>query len=411
MSTPPEPVAAAPSGRLQFSLRRLFLGVFVVALVAGAARWVYVRTIVQRETVRALHDLDIRVRYAWIWESTQPGEVYTDGGFSPRPGKVVKGVYLSVPFGDLEEARRVNRLLRTLPHLDHVSVSEQYSFQWVSSRPRSETVAELQFNANRHCALAIADLPLRGLFILSPSLDDDSLALVCESPSIEAVGFGPIWLPKPADLQRICEARHITRLSLNGSQITSKHLQVLETAQHLQQLQLHCHDWNPSIGPADLAALGELNNCDLQLLARNVSDSHIRDGIARLPNLTRLSLPFEAPADDAVAALAAAPRLRFLALQDATVSDQALIALAKSRSLEELNVAGTDVSEEALFALRDVPTLRLVTVSKSLDLDRLEAGLPNVEIAWGYVPSANHTQYRAERRASADAARAANVGH
>ena len=45
------------------------------------------------------------------------------------------------------------------------------------------------------------------------------------------------------------------------------------------------------------------------------------------------------------------------------------------------------------------------------DLDRLEAGLPNVEIAWGYVPSANHTQYRAERRASAEAARAAHVGH
>jgi hypothetical protein len=410
MSIPSEPIAAAPSGRWQFSLRRLFLSVFVVALVASAARWVYVRTIIQRETVRALHDLDIRVRYAWIWESTRPDEVYTDGGLSPRLGKVVKGVYLSVPFRDFEEARRVNRLLRALPHLDHVSVFPQSKFKLASHKTRYKTVAERKFVANRHFAMAIADLPLRGLLIVQP-LDEDSLVLVCESPSVESVSFSPFSPPKSADLQRICEARHITRLSLNSSQITSRHLEVLETAQHLQQLQLHCHDWNPSIGPADLAALGELTDCDLQLLARNVSDSHIRDGIARLPNLTRLSLPFEAPADDAVAALATLPRLKFLSLQDATVSDEAIIALAKSRSLEELNVAGTDVSEEALLALRDVPTLRLVTVSKSLDLDRLEAGLPNVEIAWGYVPSANHTQYRAERRASAEAARAANVGH
>jgi hypothetical protein len=137
-----------------------------------------------------------------------------------------------------------------------------------------------------------------------------------------------------------------------------------------------------------------------------VSDSVLRDTIARLPNLTRLSLFLEAPSDDAVAALAKTPCLKSLTLQDTTVSDAAVMALAESPSLESLNLGGTDVSEQAIEHLARCNTLRYLQVSESLNWQRLQRELPKqIQVLPSYTPP-HHKQIREERRLAAEARRA-----
>ncbi len=391
------PPAAKPI-RPQFTLRRMLKWVFVVALVLGIGRWVYVRTYLQRQIAQELGGLEAHVQYAWIFEPTLPGHGTWIGNDSVLPGRVIKVVGLPVPFRSDDEPHRVNQMLRQLPHL--VDVRAEVSRFRHDDPNRSDL-------ADHHFAAAIAGLRLRGVMIQA-ELGQESISAICDSSSITAVEFNHYGLPPPEQFQSICSATHVTHIAGQRSLTSKEYVRILASTQHLRFLRLSWYELDESIEHEDLAALGRLPNCDLEVLAQNVSDGDLRDCIAKLPNLTRLQLLFEAPSDDAVAALARTPRLRHLSLQDATVSDEAIIAHADSPSLEQLSVGGTDVSEEAIVQLHRCKTLRWIHAPEKLDFRRLVAALPGVEISTLPTPP-GHAKFRAERRASAEAARAADA--
>jgi hypothetical protein len=387
--------------RPQFTLRRMLKWVFVLALVMGIGRWVYVRTYLQSQIVKELRGLDADVQYAWVFQPTLPGHGTWYGNEMVPPGRVVRVVRLPVPFRTDEDARRANQLLRQLPHLADVTAESSIYGHKLANRAE---------RADRQFTTAIAGLRLRGVLCHTHQLSEESISLICNSPSVSAVSFWRESIPSSEQFASICNSTHITYLVVDDGPLTREHMRSLASAEHLRFLRLSWNQLHPSIGHEDLAALGRLPNCDLRLSAHNLSDADLRDCIANLPNLTHLHLVFEAPSDDAVAALAKTPRLRFLSLQDATVSDEAIVSLADSKSLEELMVQGTDVSEAALLQLRRCPKLQRLWAPHQLDRQTLQAGLPGVHVSTmdtSVIQAKLRTERRAERRASAEAARAA----
>jgi hypothetical protein len=373
----PKPLKPTPP---QFTLRRLLKWIFILCVLLAIGRWAYVRTWLQSQIVAELRAIDNTQNFGFHW-LFEPNDLKGQGtwyGWKPEqepPGRVVTSVTLPLPLRSEEQARHVNRLLRQLPHLQDLRLG---------SAIFGNSLPDRRERADCHFAIAAEGLKVRRVVFCWSDFGFGmrSAQWVRDSRYVEIVEFGNGKVLPLEGFELICEAPHVKDIRISVTALSADHLRILGTAKQLEALSL-----GGDISLPELEILGTLPQCELHLRVSNVSDSVLRDTIARLPNLTRLSLFLEAPSDDAVAALAKTPCLKSLTLQDTTVSDAAVMALAESPSLESLNLGGTDVSEQAIEHLARCNTLRYLQVSESLNWQRLQRELPKqIQVLPSYTP-------------------------
>ena len=137
----------------------------------------------------------------------------------------------------------------------------------------------------------------------------------------------------------------------------------------------------------DLAAIIARKNADevttLWLYHSNITDEGL-EPVARLKNLTKVSLGESWIADNGLRHLAKLEQVQVLRLDDSAVSDDGLKHLANFKNLEVLSLYNTDVTDAGLPHLYHLTKLRELDVRRTdvsqEALEKLREALPSLEI-------------------------------
>jgi len=219
---------------------------------------------------------------------------------------------------------------------------------------------------------------------------DDDFKLLAQLTHLKNLSVGPGLAD--AHLPLLAGLSELDTLQTNLSLITDDGVKGLTGLKNLKNVKFF-HPCKAFTGTG-LAALTEMASLERLTVAGSLAFND--DGMAAVAKLTRLKefrTWHAGQTLEGVKKLTELTNLKYLTLGQrlaytppTTLSDETLDVLAQMKSLETLQLEEARLKVDALLRLKQLPGLKKLTLEgidlSDADLERVKAGLPQVEIKW-----------------------------